>query len=181
MALYLTLAVPNDDQANILAEVRQSLARRLPAYMLPGVMQVVEHLPLNPHGKVDRAVLAALPAPTPAALLASHRAPQGALESLLAGAWQDTLGVSGIHRQADFFALGGHSLLAVRLTAQINDLLGLDLPVRLILEAPQLDAYAAAVRSLHPDPAGLEQWAAQVLDLLSLTEEEAEKRNAQSH
>src|SRR6185503_4538508 len=71
--------------------------------------------------------------------------PQGPVEELLAGIWRQVLGVEEIGRGSDFFALGGHSLLATRVLARVREVLGVELPVRALFEAPTLEKLAGLV------------------------------------
>ena len=96
--------------------LRQQLAERLPAHMVPVIIIPVEAFPLSSNGKLDRK---ALPVPK----LDDHHAtrePQGALEVQLAALFTELLQIPQVGANQDFFALGGHSLLAMRLAAQIR-------------------------------------------------------------
>jgi acyl carrier protein len=116
----------------------------LPEYMVPAAFVAVESFPLSATGKIDRA---ALPDPF-VARPARHRgtAPRGALEESLARVWSDVLGLSHVGRDDDFFAhLGGHSLLATRLLAAVRRVVGVQLPVGLLFEAPTVAKLAKAI------------------------------------
>ncbi|MBP0453149.1 amino acid adenylation domain-containing protein [Kitasatospora sp. RG8] len=119
--------------------LRSALAGRLPDYMVPAALVLLDALPLTPAGKVDRA---ALPAPR---LGGAGRPPEGDCEELLADLWQEVLGLEQVSRDDDFFALGGHSLLATRLTARIRDTFDTDLPLRTVFEARTLAAMARRI------------------------------------
>ncbi|GLW99059.1 non-ribosomal peptide synthetase/MFS transporter [Microtetraspora sp. NBRC 16547] len=95
--------------------VRSALRERLPDYMVPAHLVVLDRLPLNPNGKVDRA---ALPEPRPEA--AEFVPPATPGEELVARAWAKVLDVAEVGAHDDFFALGGDSFAAVRAVKEIG-------------------------------------------------------------
>jgi amino acid adenylation domain-containing protein len=98
--------------------LRGQMQSRLPEYMLPSAFVHVDHWPLTPNGKLDRA---ALPAPEgDAHARQAYEAPEGEVEQALSQVWTELLGVERVGRHDHFFALGGHSLLVVRLQAMIE-------------------------------------------------------------
>ncbi|MEV4114454.1 amino acid adenylation domain-containing protein [Nonomuraea sp. NPDC049695] len=95
--------------------VRSALRERLPDYMVPAQIVVLDRLPLNPNGKVDRA---ALPEPQPeTATFVPLTTPA---EELVAGVWSRVLDVAEVGAHDDFFALGGDSFAAVRAVKEIG-------------------------------------------------------------
>ncbi len=125
--------------------LRAHLGQTLPGYMMPAGFVVLDALPLNANGKVDRARL-----PAPAARGTSITAPRTATEAIIARLWHDLLSVPAPDRDADFFALGGHSLLAMRMIARLPHKGSRAVPLRLLFENPRLSDFAAAL-----DGAGL--------------------------
>ena len=124
-------------------ELRRAIAERLPEYMVPADVVVLDRLPLTASGKLDRR---ALPDPPrhrrkDAGPLAAA-APRTAVEELLAGAWVELLGVEAVGADDHFFALGGHSLLATRLVSRVRRLLGVEVPLGWVFERPTLAAQA---------------------------------------
>ncbi|GLW69316.1 hypothetical protein Kpho02_16150 [Kitasatospora phosalacinea] len=133
-------------------EVRRRLRAVLPAHLVPDVCLPLERLPLTVRGKLDRAALPS-PATAPAATggaVAERVPPRTDAEHLVAETWSEVLGLEAdrIGAHDDFFALGGHSLLAVRVLARLRAALELDLPVRVLFEAPTVAGTAAAVEEL---------------------------------
>ncbi|MGV4982339.1 amino acid adenylation domain-containing protein [Streptomyces sp. NRAIS4] len=128
--------VPAGEPAPDTGALRKELAAVLPGFMVPSALVVLDELPLTPNGKLDRA---ALPAP---AATAGSRAPRSPREELLAGLFCEVLGLERIGIDDGFFDLGGHSLLATRLISRIRTVLGAEVAVRDLFEAPTVAALA---------------------------------------
>jgi amino acid adenylation domain-containing protein len=123
------------------AELRKFLRRQLPEYMLPATFVLLETLPLNPNGKIDRA---ALPAPERdrREVAEQYERPRNTTEKILAELWGDVLNLERVGVHDDFFELGGHSLLATRLSSRIRDAFQVDLPLRAIFESSTISQLA---------------------------------------
>ena len=113
-------------------EVRAALAERLPGYMMPAAVVVLDALPLTARGKLDAR---ALPAPEYSDA-DRYRAPAILTEEILAGIFARVLGVARVGVDDSFFDLGGDSISAMRLVAAINTGLDAGLSVRDVFEAP---------------------------------------------
>jgi amino acid adenylation domain-containing protein/thioester reductase-like protein len=98
-------------------ELRAHLRSAVPEFMMPSAFVFLESMPLTPSGKLNRR---ALPAPGVDAYVSDeYEAPKEGVESMLAGIWQDVLGVERVGRRDNFFELGGHSLLVMKVLARI--------------------------------------------------------------
>ncbi|OBA76567.1 non-ribosomal peptide synthetase [Mycobacterium sp. 1554424.7] len=132
------------DTASFGASARAALAERLPAYMVPTAVMVIESLPLTVNGKLDTRAL-----PAPEYQDGEHyRAPTNAVEELLAGIYAQVLGVQAprlVGVDESFFDLGGDSLSAVRLIAAVNSGLDAGLSVRTLFEAPTVAQLATRI------------------------------------
>jgi hypothetical protein len=109
--------------------------------MVPAQIVVLERLPLNANGKVDRK---ALPAPQRQESEQAFEAPQGEVEEALAAIWSQVLGVARIGRHDNFFELGGHSLKVMEVAALARQRHGLEVPLRAVFELPTLAALSSA-------------------------------------
>ncbi|MGF6097401.1 amino acid adenylation domain-containing protein [Pseudomonas sp. 18175] len=124
------------------AALRDHLLLSLAEHMVPSAFVALEAFPLTTNGKLDRK---ALPAPDAEALARrEYQAPQGAVETTIAGIWQDLLKLDRVGRDDNFFELGGHSLLAVKLIERMRQV-DLSADVRVLFGQPTLVALAAAV------------------------------------
>ncbi|HEX6909216.1 MAG TPA: condensation domain-containing protein, partial [Longimicrobium sp.] len=138
--------VPADGHRPEPAALAAFLAERLPEYMVPGAIGVVDAFPLTTSGKVDRNALAE---PERLDEAAAFAAPQTEDERALAAVWAELLGVEDVGRDDGFFDRGGHSLLAMQLLARVRRELGADLSLRAVFEAPTLRAMAARVGEMR--------------------------------
>src|SRR5690349_7909988 len=121
--------------------------------MLPSAFVMLETLPLNASGKVDRF---ALPAPAQNKLTAGEDfvPPRTPVEDVLATIWAETLGVDRIGIHDDFFLLGGHSLLVPRIVARVRSALQIELPMRTLFEASTVSLLAKEVERLRQTVGG---------------------------
>jgi amino acid adenylation domain-containing protein len=124
--------------------LRQRLAQRLPAYMVPAAFVLLDAMPLTPNGKLNRR---ALPAPTIESTTERTQGPRTAWEQQIAQVWEQTLGIHPIGIHDNFFELGGHSLLAVQLMAKLQPLLQQQLPLRTLFAHPTVAQLAATTQA----------------------------------
>ncbi|HEX7317731.1 MAG TPA: amino acid adenylation domain-containing protein [Pyrinomonadaceae bacterium] len=128
-----------------LGELRRDLKDRLPGYMMPSALVVLDELPLTPNGKVDQR---RLPAPAGAGTRdrETYIAPRNLTELALVEIWEEVLNYRPVGVNDDFFDLGGHSVLALRVVAQIEKLYGLDLPLSTFFEGGTVEHFATLIR-----------------------------------
>ena len=124
--------------------IRRALRDRLHAALIPSRIVVLDRLPLNANGKVDRRRLHA--AMDAAATVSAPALPvHGALEQTLAALYTKVLGAPVDSADADFVALGGHSLRAMELLAAIHEAFGVDVPLSAVFDARTLRALAGQI------------------------------------
>jgi hypothetical protein len=143
---------PRADTALDVGLLKAALARVLPDYMVPSALVVLDALPLNPNGKVDRH---ALPQAKWGTL--TYEAPLGAAEQILADLWAEVLGLERVGRHDNFFELGGHSLAAIRIVALLAQRHACDVPVRHFFDHCTLSALAAVLPHEHFAGAGMKE------------------------
>ncbi|MCY1078719.1 non-ribosomal peptide synthetase [Archangium lansingense] len=132
---YVTAHTPSLDTLAL----RTYLQQRLPAYMVPSALVVMEEFPLTPNSKVDRK---ALPAPEARPEFRAFVPPSTPTEVRLASLWCELLGIREVSALDDFFELGGHSLLATRLVSLVRSTFQVELPLRALFESSTLSALA---------------------------------------
>ncbi|HWK90507.1 MAG TPA: non-ribosomal peptide synthetase, partial [Longimicrobium sp.] len=120
-------------------ELRQELKRRLPDYMVPSAIVVMDAFPQTPNGKVDRA---ALPEPEPPAA-AGQAPPQGEVERAMAAVWQELLALPSVGVHDNFFEVGGHSLLLAQLQERLRAALGREVTMIELFQYPTIASLAA--------------------------------------
>ncbi|GIH27655.1 hypothetical protein Aph01nite_59650 [Acrocarpospora phusangensis] len=137
---YVVPAGPGADTAAL----RERLAATLPAYLVPAAFVELPALPLNDNGKVDRA---ALPAPAWGSGGTSGAAYASDVESAVAEAWSEVLGVPAdrLGRDDNFFALGGNSLLVLSVSERLRRRLGEAVSFESFLRRPTIAGVAAAI------------------------------------
>ncbi|TAN66234.1 MAG: amino acid adenylation domain-containing protein [Methylobacter sp.] len=123
--------------------VKLQLKNTLPEYMVPGVFVLLDRMPLNANGKLERK---RLPQPDIGAMSAKHYvAPRTATEDILAGIWAEVLGVEQVGVEDNFFELGGHSLLATQLVSRICLRFNINLQLKTLFDTTSVAQLAAKV------------------------------------
>ncbi|KAF9766999.1 Beauvericin nonribosomal cyclodepsipeptide synthetase bea1 [Fusarium sp. DS 682] len=128
-------------------QVRERLQSLLPSYMIPSSIIVLDQMPLNPNGKVDRKELA-----RKARILPKHQAaplvpvfPIGDIEAILCDEATAVFGMK-VDISDDFFKLGGHSLLATKLTSRVEHRFNVRVTVKDVFDNPVFAHFAVVIR-----------------------------------
>ncbi|WP_062985006.1 non-ribosomal peptide synthetase [Nocardia anaemiae] len=119
--------------------LKAAAGETLPAYMVPSVVMVLDHIPLTPLGKVDRR---ALPAPDFSVRAVESRAPSTPREAALADLFADVLGLEKVGVDESFFALGGDSIVSIQLVSRAKAA-GIGFSARDVFERKTVAALAA--------------------------------------
>jgi len=131
---------PGADAAALEAGLREHLAERLPAYMLPRRIVPLARLPLSANGKLD---LRALPEPAERAAAPVRMAPRNDAEAAIHAIWQRVLPSAEIGVTDSFFELGGDSVLATQLLLELNAMLPQPLQMHELFDGMTIEALAA--------------------------------------
>ena len=142
LAAYVVPAAGRPQRDELPAVLRGYLESRLPEYMVPPVWMMLDEFPLNANGKVDRR---ALPAADFGQASKAYRAPVTETQVWLGEVWRNILGAERVGLDDHFFELGGHSLSAMQVMSRIQNVLRKDVPINLLMTAPTLERFAAAV------------------------------------
>ena len=123
--------VAEDKGGQLVNDLRSKLADKLPNHMIPAHFVLLDALPLNANGKLDRA---ALPAPKDVEQTAKRDlvGPQTPTEEAISDIWRQVLKADRIDCTADFFQLGGHSLLATQVASRMRDAFQVEFPLGLL-------------------------------------------------
>ena len=158
--------------------LRGFLKERLPAYMIPSVLVILDAIPIGPNGKVDRR---ALPDPTrsradlPTAFVAPHNSTQAKLERI----WAEVLFLDRVGIHDNFFDLGGHSLAASSVISRVIKSFQLELPVKALFDAPTIAEMAKVILGNDAKRATEENLKLGLDEIEAMTEEEADRQLAE--
>ncbi len=136
--------------------LRRVLAARLPSGQVPEQVLVLPELPRTPSGKLARRALAELaPEVAPEPGTTTEAGPRTPLEELVGRIWASVLGREAVGRDDNFFELGGHSLLATQVVARVREVCGVELPLRVLFEAPTLAELTEQIAALRSEGVAL--------------------------
>ncbi|MEG4838961.1 amino acid adenylation domain-containing protein [Microcoleus sp. B9-D4] len=143
VAYIVSHSKPSIQDSQLIESLRSFLKEKLPEYMIPSAFVVLKALPLTPNGKIDRQ---ALPAPSIAANFTdTFVGPRTPGEEILAGIWSQLLNLKKVGIHDNFFDLGGHSLLITQLLAKVRESFQVELPLRVLFEAPTVAGLAEKI------------------------------------
>lgn len=119
------------------AELRDFLSTRVPAYMMPSFYVKLDELPLNGSGKVDRKVLLADTSYKKHAAKI-YQAPESELETKIAAIWKEVLGIDEVGIDDNFYDIGGHSLAVIQVHNKLKETLGIDFSITVLFQLPTI-------------------------------------------
>jgi acyl carrier protein len=152
--IHLTAYVVAKNRAALIPEdIRQWLAERLPAPMIPARIVFLDHLPLNQSGKIDRHALASMQVESLAPRRPIVGRPLDPTEERIAAIWREILQIKDIAPQDSFFEIGGHSLNAIQMLSRLRDSFGIEVPLRELFDEPTLASLAVRANKLAAGPA----------------------------
>ncbi|MCU0285070.1 MAG: amino acid adenylation domain-containing protein [Acidobacteria bacterium] len=144
LCAYIVTDGPVENEIEFKKELKEYLAGRLPGYMVPSFIMLIENIPLNPNGKVD---LKALPDPE-AITDEEYTAPRDKLEMKLVQLWAGLLNIQPgiISIDSSFFELGGHSLKATVLISRVHKELNIKLPLAELFANPTIRGISGYIK-----------------------------------
>jgi amino acid adenylation domain-containing protein len=153
--LVAYLVVEKDKEVST-SELRSYLSERVPAYMLPSSYVMLEEMPLTGNGKVDRGKLPE-PEPLRPELEQKYEAPETATHQVIAGIWEEVLGIERVGIKDNFFELGGHSLLAAQVVSRVRDAFQVEIALRSLFESPTVEGLIEKMIQHEPQSGSLEE------------------------
>lgn len=125
-------------------ELRNFLSSKLPDYMIPHTLMVMEKLPVLPNGKLDRN---SLPEPDLSAIQSKFVPPQTPTQEIIANIWSEVLGIEKVGIHDNFLELGGHSLLASLVISRLREALLIELSIASLFAAPTIATFSEQIGS----------------------------------
>jgi amino acid adenylation domain-containing protein/non-ribosomal peptide synthase protein (TIGR01720 family) len=137
---YLCAYVVSEEEISV-KELRESLGKTLPDYMIPSYFMQLDAIPLNQSGKVDRKMLPTIEAKKGC----EYIAPRTEEERVVVKVFDEILGMDNIGVEDDFFALGGDSIKAIRIVSKLREA-GYDLSIRNLMQNSTVELTSKAVK-----------------------------------
>jgi len=133
-------AISDAEQALEPSVLKTALETKLPNYMIPSHIEILETLPLSDNGKIDRLRLMEMAKEyTSADTIVEYVAPRTQLEFIIASLVSDVLNLNRVGVMDNFFDLGGDSISATRLNNRIEEMLGVNMPLSTIFTNPTVE------------------------------------------
>ena len=142
--LLVAFVTSADVPPSVSPHLLELLKRRIPSYMAPAAIVILESMPLLSSGKIDRQALRSRA--WAAGEETAPLRPRDSIEHSVMEIWSRVLGQSAVDVNQNFFALGGHSLLATQVVSRIREMFRVELPLRALFETPTIAGVAAAIR-----------------------------------
>jgi len=129
------------DEGATPTELKKYVRERLPEYMVPEAILILEEMPLTANGKIDRKKLPSGKAAggQPEREYAGARTP---IEEMVVGIFEELLKPDQVGIHDNFFEIGGHSLLAIQLISRVRDIFEVEIGVRSVFDAPTAEGLA---------------------------------------
>ncbi len=147
-ALRLVGFVTGSGGDELAEELHQFMTDRLPAYMVPSEISILDHLPLTANGKTDRVALSIAPLRGRTARSAESLSE---LQNAVTKDFEEILGTAQVGLDDNFFKLGGHSLLVVRLATRLSEIYNVSLPVTQVFDRPTVRAICKLIQDLQSE------------------------------
>jgi len=161
-------------------ELRKHVQQKLPEFMVPTRIMMLDSLPLTANGKLDRK---ALPEPETSRpeLEEAYVAPQTVAEEVLVKIWSAVLKVDDVGVHDNFFDLGGHSLLATQLISRVRNHFHMEIPLRMLFEYPTVAAMAGQLMEAKEGSATQLDLVRCLAEIETMSNEEAEQFVGKQH
>ena len=118
-------------------EIRRRIKQKLPEYMVPAVIVMLDELPLLPNGKLNRQALMNYDG-LRSRPKSEYAAPNNPTEEIMESIWMDILQIDRLDINDNFFEVGGHSLSAMQLITRVRQVFQVEIPIRSLFDAPTL-------------------------------------------
>ena len=168
----IAYVVPQNNEGISTTNLRNSLKTKLPAYMVPSILEVIDALPVTANGKINRRAL-----PEPASQTQTDEtfvAPSTPIEEMIASAWREVLNLERIGAHDNFFDVGGHSLLAAKVVSLVRNQMNVDLSIVDLFQAPTIAALAELLAPRVAEKSARDEFDRLMREIAEMTEAEAQ-------